>query len=337
MWDSRPKPLRHEAREGLLSGAPAGENRYAASTGRWPIPGGSRPANIGGIKGGRARPALGAPGRAAAPILTRSARAPALPLHTGAMQTFRKHRHRAPDGFFAVEAAGLNWLASARAVKVASVISVDADSIVLERLPTASPTPSHARDFGRALAAMHDAGAAAFGSPPDGWAGDGFIGDAPLPLRPEPSWGAFYSRHRVLPYADGAHHRGALTLEQYRPLTALCARLERGDFDDPAPPARIHGDLWSGNVMWTPSGAALIDPAAHGGHRITDLAMLALFAVPYLNEILDAYARASDHLPTDWRALIPLHQVHPLLVHAMLFGGGYGAQAARAASAALTL
>lgn len=258
-------------------------------------------------------------------------------MQTGDVQTFRKHRRDAPDGFFAVEAAGLRWLAAANAVRVASVISVDAESIVLERFTTTSPTPEQARDFGRALAALHDAGAPAFGAPPEGWVGDGFVGDAPLPLRTEATWGAFYARHRVLPYADAAHHRGALSYEQYRPITTLCARLERGDFDDEAPPARIHGDLWSGNVIWTPSGAALIDPAAHGGHRITDLAMLTLFAVPHQREILDAYTRASAHLPDDWRALIPLHQVHPLLVHAVLFGGGYGAQAARAASAALAL
>ncbi len=252
------------------------------------------------------------------------------------MQTFRKHRRDASTGFFAVEAAGLRWLAAAKAVPIASVVSVDATSIVLERLPTAPPTAEHAQDFGRQLAALHDAGAAAFGAPPDGWTGDGFIGAAPLPLRSEATWGRFYARHRVQPYAHHALATGALTREQHRPLTDLCARLERGDFDDGAPPARIHGDLWSGNLVWTPLGVTLIDPAAHGGHRITDLAMLTLFAVPHQEEILDAYARASAHLPDDWRALIPLHQVHPLLVHAVLFGGGYGAQASRTASAALT-
>lgn len=119
---------------------------------------------------------------------------------------------------------------------------------------------------------------------------------------------------------------------QRKPLERLTELLEAGDFDDPAPPARIHGDLWSGNVVWTPSGAALIDPAAHGGHRITDLAMLALFGAPHLREVMDAYASTSTHLVSDWRDLIPLHQVHPLLVHAVLFGGGYSDQAARAAS-----
>jgi len=84
-------------------------------------------------------------------------------------------------------------------------------------------------------------------------------------------------------------------------------------------------------VLWSPVGVVLIDPAAQGGHRITDLAMLALFGAPQLPVILDAYQAASAHLPESWRELIALHQVHPLLVHAQLFGGGYGAQAAAAA------
>lgn len=157
---------------------------------------------------------------------------------------------------------------------------------------------------------------------------DGYIGDAPLPLRTEATWGTFYARHRIRPYLHAARHPV---------FEALCDRLKAGDFDDAAPPARIHGDLWSGNLLWTPTGAALIDPAAHGGHRITDLAMLALFGAPQLGRVLAAYAEASEHLPDRWRDLVPLHQVHPLLVHAVLFGGGYVAQAERAASEALSL
>ena len=101
------------------------------------------------------------------------------------------------------------------------------------------------------------------------------------------------------------------------------------------PPARIHGDLWSGNVLWGSDGTAwLIDPAAHGGHRETDLAMLALFGAPHLQRLLDAYAEAAP-LADGWRERVPLHQLHPLLVHAVLFGGGYGARAAQAARSLL--
>ncbi len=239
---------------------------------------------------------------------------------------FRKHRAGAPPGFFRVEAAGLSWLSDTHTVPIVRVLDVGDDFIELERLQPGSPTRTAAVRLGEQLVAMHDAGASAFGCPPADWTGDGFIGDAPLPLRSVPTWGEFYAEHRVAPYLY------ALTTRQRAPVEKLSERLASGEFDDPAPPARIHGDLWSGNVVWTPPGAVLIDPAAHGGHRITDLAMLALFGAPHLKEILDAYASTSTHLTNDWRDLIPLHQIHPLLVHAVLFGGGYADQAARAAS-----
>src|SRR5205085_668353 len=119
-------------------------------------------------------------------------------------------------------------------------------------------------------------------------------------------------------------------------VRSLLRRLEAHDGDSrdltgPAEPAaRLHGDLWSGNVSWTTRGAVLIDPAAHGGHRETDLAMLALFGHPGLDDVVAGYESVTP-LAAGWRERLPLHQLHPLLVHAVLFGGGYGAQAEAAA------
>jgi fructosamine-3-kinase len=101
------------------------------------------------------------------------------------------------------------------------------------------------------------------------------------------------------------------------------------------PPARLHGDLWSGNVHAGADGQTwLLDPAAHGGHRETDLAMLALFGYPHLARLLTGYTEVSPLAP-GWEQRVPLHQLFPLLVHAVLFGGGYGARVAVAARAAL--
>jgi fructosamine-3-kinase len=83
-----------------------------------------------------------------------------------------------------------------------------------------------------------------------------------------------------------------------------------------------------------PHGTAwVIDPAAHGGHRETDLAMLALFGAPHLDRTLAAY---HEHRPlaAGWRERVALHQLHPLLVHAVLFGGSYGRRAVEAAGGA---
>ncbi|MGZ6764513.1 MAG: fructosamine kinase family protein, partial [Nocardioides sp.] len=100
--------------------------------------------------------------------------------------------------------------------------------------------------------------------------------------------------------------------------------------DEPA--SRVHGDLWNGNVLWGLDGQVrVIDPAAHGGHRELDLAMLSLFGLPHLPRVLDAYAEVAP-LADGWQDRVALHQLFPLLVHACLFGGGYGARAAEAAA-----
>ena len=100
------------------------------------------------------------------------------------------------------------------------------------------------------------------------------------------------------------------------------------------PPARLHGDLWSGNIVWGAEHGTLIDPAAHGGHRETDLAMLSLFGVPHLQRLLDAYQDETP-LADGWEERQPVHQLFPLLVHAALFGGHYGLKASEAAQRAL--
>lgn len=236
-----------------------------------------------------------------------------------------------PPHYFPVEAAGLRWLAAAPdGAAVVGVQAVDATRIVLDRLDPVRPTPEAAEGFGRALARTHAAGAAAFGAPPEGWSGEGFIGRQPLTLRPDDRWGTFYAEQRVLPYAREAHDVGHLSAAALAAVERVAERLRAGDFDDDRPPARIHGDLWSGNVVFTADGVVMIDPAAHGGHGLTDLAMLHVFGVPGLDLISDAYAEEA-RLEPGWRELVGLHQLHPLLVHAVSHGPEYGVEAASVA------
>ncbi|QGQ19167.1 phosphotransferase [Cellulomonas sp. JZ18] len=253
---------------------------------------------------------------------------PATPGHA-ARPVHRKARPDAPPGFFACEAAGLRWLAAAGGARVVEVLDVADDHLDLVRLPTVRPGPEAARAFGAALARTHDAGAAAFGAPPDDWSGDGFFGplDAPLPMRSgaHASWGAFLAECRVEPVATALRAAGLTGPADDDAFARLAARLRAGTWDDADPPARLHGDLWSGNVLWTPDGVTLVDPAAHGGHRETDLAMLALFGLPHLEDVLDAYQRVHP-LARGWRHRVTLHQLYPLAVHALLFRGGYTAQ-----------
>jgi len=238
-------------------------------------------------------------------------------------------------GELAAEANGLRWLAEAAAVPVPDVISVDADMLVIEMLPPGAPAAAAARDLGAGLARLHAAGAPSFGAP---W--PGYIAGLPLPNDAGTNWGAWYAEHRILPYARIARDRGGLRAADASLAEAVAERIGQLT-GPPEPPARIHGDLWSGNLLWSrdPAGRTrgwLIDPAAHGGHRETDLAMLALFGAPHLAEILAAYQSAAP-LADGWQERVPLHQLHPLLVHACLYGAAYATQVREAARAALRL
>ncbi|MCC4249078.1 MULTISPECIES: fructosamine kinase family protein [Microbacterium] len=252
------------------------------------------------------------------------------------MERLVKTRDDAPDGFFAAEAAGLAWLAAAGGVRVVEVLETAPTRIVLERVTPERPTAEAAERFGAGLAETHDAGAAAFGAPPPGWTGDIFIGRRSQPARPEPMWGAFYAAQRVEPFLDPAVAAGNLSASGAGIVRRACALLSAGAFDDDDGPARLHGDLWAGNVLWSAGGVVLIDPAAHGGHRETDLAMLALFGCPFLDRILAAYDTRHPLRP-GWRERVPVHQLHPLAVHAAGHGPSYGDELVDAAERTLAL
>jgi fructosamine-3-kinase len=246
-------------------------------------------------------------------------------------------RHDHESGVLA-EVAGLWWLASTTTgtddpgFGCPRVVAHDGEWLVIEAVTTGAATVGAAEAFGRGLAALHRAGADAFGTPPPGGPLDAWIGLAPMRNVAGAAWPEWYVEHRVRPYLRTAADQGLLP--DHGPIDTVCARI--ADLAGPAePPARLHGDLWSGNVLWGADGRVwLIDPAAHGGHRETDLAMLHLFGCPHLDRIVAAYDE-TDPLADGWRARIPLHQLFPLLVHTVLFGGGYGAQAVAAARSVL--
>lgn len=239
---------------------------------------------------------------------------------------YRKTRTGAPTGFFACEAAGLRWLAEAGGAPVVEVLGVSESGLDLVRLVAGSPSQEAARQLGAGLARTHAAGAPAFGSPPPGWQGDGFFGPLddpyPLPAGAHRTWGEFQAERRVVQVRELLGRQGVLDASLAAGLDRLAARLHDRTWDDDEPPSRLHGDLWSGNVVWTSAGAVLIDPAAHGGHRLTDLAMLDLFGLPHLGDLVDAYDEAWP-LPDGWRDVVGLHQVYPVGMHAVLFGGAY--------------
>ena len=242
-------------------------------------------------------------------------------------------------GVFAAEARGLRWLGEAGAVGVPEVLGFDGATLVVSWVAAGRPDPAAAERFGRDLARLHRAGAAAFGAPWPGFIAGLFLpndggAEVAVPGDPDP-WPAWYAARRVQPYLRLAVDAGTLDSADAGLVESAADRA--AELAGPAePPSRIHGDCWSGNVVWSGGSGWLVDPAAHGGHRETDLAMLALFGAPYLDRILGGYIGEAPLAP-GWRQRVPLHQLHPLLVHVCLFGTAYREQALAAARAVLAL
>jgi fructosamine-3-kinase len=241
---------------------------------------------------------------------------------------------RADSGQAMAEAAGLRWLRVPDGPPVPQVHGHDEHWLVTEYIPAGRTDGAAAERLGRQLAALHAVGAAAFGAAPPGGPQQAWIGAVPMANVTGPQWPQWYAEHRVLPYLHSAVDRGAVDAAGARAVRRACEHIE--ELAGPAePPARLHGDLWSGNVHAGSDGRLwLLDPAAHGGHRETDLAMLALFGCPHLERLLSGYTDVVPLVP-GWQQRVPLHQLFPLLVHAVLFGGGYGGKAVAAARAAV--
>ena len=241
-------------------------------------------------------------------------------------RAFVKTRRDAPAGEYIGEAAALRWLGEPGGLGVPGVLGASDELLALEWLDEGPPGDE--AELGRGLAMIHAAGADRFGASAPGAAAPLRIGPLALPNDPLSDWPSFYAERRLRPLLGPARDRGALSAAGVRAVEAVCARMPRLA-GPPEPPARLHGDLWTGNVLWSGGRPFVIDPIAYGGHREVDLAMLRLFGSPGLR-LIAAYEEVAP-LSDGHEDRVALYQLFPLLVHAVLFGGGYGASVERAA------
>jgi fructosamine-3-kinase len=257
----------------------------------------------------------------------------------GGRRAFVKTRADAAPGEYATEAAGLRWLAEPGAVALPRVLAVGDDDwprfLALDWIDEGRLDQAGEEALGRGLAAMHAAGAPDHGAPPPGAPAAEHavaalrIGELELPNGPAGDWPAFYATRRLEPLVRLCRERGTLSAAGARAVERVCERIAELA-GPPEPPARLHGDLWGGNVLTGADGRArLIDPAAYGGHREVDLAMLRLFGAPS-ERVFAAYEDVAP-LADGHADRVALYQLFPLLVHAALFGGHYGASVERAA------
>ena len=271
---------------------------------------------------------------------------------------FVKTRADAAPGEYAAEAAGLEWLAEPGALRTPRVLDVDERYLALEWIEAGRLDDQGAEELGRGLAATHAAGARCFGwdaggaedardagdegsaAGAVGAAGDvaacepvasatAWLGSVRLSNEPSDSWPEFYAERRLRALAAQARERDALSRAALDALERVCERVDEL-CGAPESAARLHGDLWSGNVLADAHGRPwLIDPSAYGGHREVDLAMLRLFGAPS-ERVFAAYEELTP-LSEGWRERVELYQLLPLLVHALLFGGSYAGAVERVA------
>ena len=229
-------------------------------------------------------------------------------------RVFVKANAHTPRGMFAAEAEGLAWLGEARVVAVPQVLAVGDDFLVLELIEPGRRRPDFDAMLGRSLAALYAHGAGGFGH-----ARDNFIGRLPQDNHAESDWPTFYRERRLAPMVTRARSvLGQGLVASFERLYALLPELV-----GPAEaPARLHGDLWGGNLHVTAGGEpCVIDPAVYGGHREMDLAMMRLFG-GFGARVFAAYHEAFPLAPGH-EERVDLHQLYPLLVHVNLFGSGY--------------
>ena len=243
-------------------------------------------------------------------------------------RVFVKTHDQPPVGFFTTEASSLSWLGEVAVVDVPAVLAVSDEApafLALSWIDTDAALPTTDADLGRNLAELHRAGAPCFGREDRRT-----TGSRALPNDPASTWSEFYASCRLLPLARLARDSGALGDSTIARLETLTGRLDHFVSAD-EPPARLHGDLWAGNRLVGAGGRSwLLDPAAHGGHREFDLAMMRLFG-GFGPPCFDAYDDAFP-LTDGWPDRVALHQIAPLVVHAIKFGGSYAASAASAIS-----
>lgn len=241
------------------------------------------------------------------------------------LTAFVKTHRLPPAGFFTTEAAGLTWLAECHDIRVPRVLAVSDDPpfLALEWIDEGGRRAETEVELGRALASLHQAGAACFGR-----TDRRTTGSLGLPNDPCGTWLEFYAQRRLLPLARIATDRDSLAPATIARLESIADRLAELGGPSEAP-ARLHGDLWAGNRLIDSRGRSwLIDPAAHGGHREFDLAMMRLFG-GYGEEVFASY-QESHPLADGWPDRVHLHQLAPLVVHAIKFGGGYVSAVGRA-------
>jgi protein-ribulosamine 3-kinase len=223
------------------------------------------------------------------------------------------------SAMFKAEAFGLKSIAQTNTINTPEVIGRDTfDSssfLILEFIESRIGTSNDFALLGSQLAKLHQHGVAQFGL-----SQDNFIGSLAQINTQSSNWTDFYVEHRLLYQLNLAMESGKLSHSEIPPITSLKTVLK--PLFEHVKPALLHGDLWSGNYLFSKDGLPyLIDPAVYYGHSEVDIAMSRLFG-GFHDTFYEAYQDV--HPETIYStARLDIYQLYFLLVHLNLFGSSY--------------
>lgn len=226
----------------------------------------------------------------------------------------------AAPGGLEVEAWMLRYLRSQTRLPVPTVLHSDDTLLVLEHVECGAGGigPGLEQDAADHLAALHQVSEARFG-----FERDTVIGGLPQPNPWTESWSSFFRDHRLLFMGRRAVDAGSISRRCFSRLESLCARLD-GWLTDPPRASLIHGDVWSGNVLARNGRvAAFIDPAIYFADAEVELAFVTLFST-FGDAFFQRYAEHRAIAAGFCELRRHVYNLYPLLVHAVLFGQGYG-------------
>jgi fructosamine-3-kinase len=223
-----------------------------------------------------------------------------------------------PADFYQSEASGLKTLQAHSKLRIPIVEYFDEKILLLDWIPSGAPHPKFSAEMAAGLAEIHQTTSTSFGA-----AENNYIGTLQQDNTPTDTWPEFYIARRLEPLLSMARDKGWINTHETRFISRIFPEIERIVPSEPS--ALLHGDLWIGNVMTDTSGSPVfIDPSVYYGHRETDLAMSLLFGGFHR----DFYSTYNEIFPLEsgWRSRMPCHQLYPLLVHTVLYGGNYASK-----------